>query len=156
MKGSASIGGSLGIAGGITPIYTTPSFGPGQVGYVIKGTFNTTTTWPTGTKNLLSTLTFGAYDAGMWIIQAYVEPDANMTTSGAAVVLVEVASGSFPIPNSSGRHGVGVISPAIYGAYSTISYVAQVPGVSSLALSFYNNVPCKVTAQSYFQAIRIA
>jgi hypothetical protein len=30
-----NIGGSLGIAGGITPLYSTPSFGPGQIGYTV-------------------------------------------------------------------------------------------------------------------------
>ena len=29
-----NVGGALGIAGGITPMYSVPSFGPGQVGYV--------------------------------------------------------------------------------------------------------------------------
>ena len=35
-----NIGGSLGIAGGITPTYSTPVFGPGQVGYQVVSTTN--------------------------------------------------------------------------------------------------------------------
>jgi len=72
--GAASIGGSLSIAGGITPLYSTPSFGPGQVGYVYNYSYPTSVTSGANSFNI-------TVPAGVYIAFAYFEVATNQTNN---------------------------------------------------------------------------
>jgi hypothetical protein len=57
-RNQLDVAGSLGISGGITPTYSTPSFGPGQVGYQVVSTTNLigSTAIPNGTSAIVVTV----------------------------------------------------------------------------------------------------
>ena len=63
-----NIGGSLGIAGGITPLYSTPSFGPGQVGYQFTSSNLSLAISVTGGTTNASVYTSSSIPTGIWLI----------------------------------------------------------------------------------------
>ena len=71
-----NVGGALGIAGGITPIYSVPSFGPGQVGYTYETAVSNISVINATDTNLLSLTVM----PGVYIVEAHARcnpPSAN-------------------------------------------------------------------------------
>jgi hypothetical protein len=131
-----NIGGALGIAGGITPLYSTPSLGPGQVGQVLQGIIPAT--WP-GSTNLAGI----AITPGVWLVTFFI-----YCTNGASNFFCPSPTG-LAYPTSS------VVSfGSTYPCSGTYIYTA--PSSTTIYLySYTNGVTCS-TGNSYHTAVRIA
>ena len=130
-----NIGGSLGIAGGITPLYSTPSFGPGQVGQVLQGTIPST--WGGSAINAGIAIT-----PGVWLITFYI-----YCTNGANNYFVA-------IPTNVQYTTSSVASYSAYPCSGTYIYTATSP-ITIYLYSYTNAVTCTVS-YSYHTAVRIA
>jgi hypothetical protein len=137
--GAMNVAGTLGIAGGITPTYSTPSFGPGQVGYIILNTISASST--STTRFTLSTILI---TPGIWILSASIAISAG--TGGQTAITV---GSDFSYP---------YIAIAYNSAYSypSITGVTTVSTNTTINLLYGPNVATSTTYTGPFSAIRIA
>jgi hypothetical protein len=134
-----NIGGSLGITGGITPLYSTPSFGPGQVGYVYENN-----TFSTGTGTNWSVLVSQAVPAGIYVATgAYGLVDLM---SGYTYIGLGTITGGGEYQNSTNS---GYVALSISGIFT---------GPCTIYLNYFNGANSKTldTTRSRFRVVRIA
>jgi len=141
-SGSASISGPLNIAGGITPIYTTPSFGPGQVGYVYEN--NTFTS--TASNATWAVMVSQAVPAGIYVATG--SYSLLYTQNSFCYIAIGSASGdSSEYQNSVNQSNVRLSISGIFTGPCTIFLSYNVTGTGNPAID---------TGHNRFKVVRIA
>ena len=117
--------GAIRVSGGITPIYSTPSFSAGQVGYVYNGTFNTTTTYGTSWQTI-STISIAT--PGIYLLSGTASALTAQTGPYIGCGLYSGDSSDFTIQSYGGRtaiSGVVTVSSPNTNVYLSYSFTTS-------------------------------
>jgi len=136
------------IKGGITPIYSTPSFGPGQVGYIYTSV-QTNTTTVAGQVTVLRTISNLA--VGVYIVEGFVE----QATLGGNTRYVSINLGSTELRYLSNYSGGGAAASGNGIDSVIVCFCTNASANNTLILSCYNNANGMATT-SGLNAVRIA
>jgi hypothetical protein len=124
------------VLGGITPMYSTPSFSSGQVGFIYQGSFNYSSSYAAGSYTAMSTNTFLSTDIGVWIINASMTP-SQAQNAGFGYIQVKATSGTFTIPSSDLSVVATMNITSHQYVYNPIGFVTRVQGASVISFMYY-------------------
>jgi len=137
-----NVGGSLGVLGGITPIYTTPIIGPNQIGYILSiGTLS----------GAVANNYYLVPTPGVWIAFAYIEVATNQNSSFYYGINIDNIRRAFAVVSPITGTNYQYLPAISCGVQCTGSTIVNLNITIPVATNFMSPNPT-----SHFYCLRIA
>jgi hypothetical protein len=139
-QATLDVNGTINASSGYNLSYSTvPTYTSTQIGYILNGSFSTTTTYTAGTAYNISI--FSNVPIGVWILYAQVHCNTGQNTN--MLLYISTSSGTTVGFGGYGYQAVTATDNCILSSFGTVNTVATInvnftPGVTTLLKSLSN------------------